>query len=87
VNAHSIRNAPAAPAAEAVDVRVTLAPDGGWDVSVLQGGRVVTSRHCDDWHRVESLRESLPETLRPAVSRARAKAAIVLALAAAFVVR
>jgi hypothetical protein len=87
VNTHPVRNTPTAAESELVDVRVTWDPGGGWDVSVLQGGRVVASRHSDDWHHVERLRQSLPKTLRPALSRATATVAVVFALAAASALR
>jgi hypothetical protein len=36
-----------------VDVRVTLAAGGGWDVIAMLGDRILVIRHCDDWHRAE----------------------------------
>ena len=36
-----------------VDVRVTLAAGGGWDVIATLGDRILVIQHCDDWHRAE----------------------------------
>ena len=87
MNTLCTRSTPMAPEADRVDVRVTWDPRGGWDVSALQGGRVVASRHCDDWHRVERVRQSLPETIRSAASRATAAAALLVVLGAMAVVK
>lgn len=52
--------AAASPAvAHVVDVAVTLAPSGGWQVTATLDGHVVASQHCDDWHRVERVRDHL----------------------------
>jgi hypothetical protein len=40
-------------AGDIVDVRVTRASDGGWDVIATLGDRLVAIQHCDDWHRAE----------------------------------
>jgi hypothetical protein len=36
-----------------VDVRVTRASGGGWDVIAILGDRMLALQHCEDWHRVE----------------------------------
>jgi hypothetical protein len=36
-----------------VDVRLVLAPGGGWDVIATLRGRILAIQHCDDWHRAE----------------------------------
>jgi hypothetical protein len=36
-----------------VDVRMTLAGDGGWDVIATLGGHILAIQHCTDWHRAE----------------------------------
>jgi len=38
-------------------VQVSLAVNEGWNVTVTLDGRVVTVRHCHDWHNVERARE------------------------------
>lgn len=55
------------------DVRVTNDPHGGWQVDAVVDGRVVATRHCDDWHRVERARRTLA-ALQPARAAARAVA-------------
>jgi hypothetical protein len=40
-------------------VEVTRDPDGGWRIDALRDGRVVATRHSDDWHRVERARRAL----------------------------
>jgi hypothetical protein len=50
----------AASAAEHVlQVAVMRAPSGGWQVIATCDGHLVASRHCDDWHRVERVRDQL----------------------------
>jgi hypothetical protein len=44
------------------EVHVTCDPHGGWQVDALVDGRVVATRHCSDWHRVERARRTLAET-------------------------
>jgi hypothetical protein len=46
-------NTQLARAEDIVDVRVTRATDGGWDVIATLGDRVLAIQHCDDWHRAE----------------------------------
>jgi hypothetical protein len=36
-----------------VDVRITRATAGGWDVIAALGDRILAIQHCDDWHRAE----------------------------------
>jgi hypothetical protein len=50
----------------APEVRVTCDPHGGWRVDAIRAGRVVASRHCHDWHRVESVRDELASELEVA---------------------
>jgi hypothetical protein len=48
----------AAPAAaHVVDVAVTQVPSGGWQITATLDGQVVATQHCDDWHRVERVRD------------------------------
>jgi hypothetical protein len=42
-------------------VHVTCDPRGGWQVDALVDGRIVASRHCNDWHRVERARRALAQ--------------------------
>jgi hypothetical protein len=42
-----------------VQVQVAADPHGGWQVTATTGNRVVSSRHYDDWHRVERARLTL----------------------------
>jgi hypothetical protein len=44
-------------------VRVSSGQTGGWDVTATLNGRVVASRHCDDWHRTERARLALTTEL------------------------
>ena len=37
----------------AATIRVSLADTRGWIVTVVRDGRVVTTEHHTDWHRVE----------------------------------
>jgi hypothetical protein len=55
-------------------VQVTSDPHGGWQVDALVDGRVVATRHCDDWHRVERVRRTLAEARLPEQPTARASA-------------
>jgi hypothetical protein len=64
---------------KSLGVEVTRDPEGGWRIDALRDGRVVATRHSDDWHRVERMRHALaagltsvPEYRRP---RAAANAA------------
>lgn len=47
-------------------VHVTSDPHGGWRVEALVDGRIVASRHCSDWHRVERARRTLAQARPPA---------------------
>jgi hypothetical protein len=40
-------------------VHVSNAPNGGWNVIGTVDGRVVDTRHCEDWHRVERARREM----------------------------
>jgi hypothetical protein len=54
-------------------VQVTGGQVGGWDVTATLNGRVVASRHCDDWHRTERARRAdhrIADT-RPTTRRSR----------------
>ena len=44
-------------------VQVSGGQVGGWDVTATLDGRVVASRHCDDWHRAERARAALTTEL------------------------
>ena len=44
------------------EVHVTCDPHGGWQIDALIDGRVVATRHCSDWHRVERARRALADT-------------------------
>ena len=55
-------------------VNVTRDPHGGWQVDALVDGRVVATRHCDDWHRVERVRRTLAEAPPPEPTLGRALA-------------
>jgi hypothetical protein len=57
---------PAAEPAPALHVEVTWDPQGGWLVEARRGRRLVASRHCDDWHRVERARLALATEPQPA---------------------
>jgi hypothetical protein len=48
-----------------LEVHVTCDPRGGWQVDALIDGRVVATRHCDDWHRVERVRRTIAEARSP----------------------
>jgi hypothetical protein len=37
----------------------SLAADGGWQVIIKVGDRIVAVKHCGDWHRVERLQARL----------------------------
>jgi hypothetical protein len=50
--------------AGSLEVHVTRDPHGGWQIDALRDGRVVASRHCDDWHRVERVRHELAAGLQ-----------------------
>jgi hypothetical protein len=50
---------PESPTTDDLHVRVDADPHGGWQVTASAGDRVVSSRHYDDWHRVERARLSL----------------------------
>jgi hypothetical protein len=58
----------------APEVHVTWDPHGGWQVDALVDGRIVATRHCDDWHRVERVRRTLAEPRPPGRPLARATA-------------
>ena len=60
-------------------VEITGGHSGGWDVTATLNGRVVASRHCDDWHRAERARASLTTELR-ALARRLVEAGALLAL-------
>jgi hypothetical protein len=47
------------------EVHVSSDPHGGWQIDALVDGRVVASRHYDDWHRVERARRTLAEAQPP----------------------
>lgn len=34
-------------------VDVCATEGGGWDITATLDGRLIASRHCDDWHRAE----------------------------------
>jgi hypothetical protein len=53
---------------------VTWEPRGGWRVDALRNGRIVASRHCDDWHRVERARDALAAELQDTPAAAMAPA-------------
>jgi hypothetical protein len=57
-------------------VHVTCDPHGGWQVDALLDGRIIASRHCSDWHRVERARRALAQArpLEPAPRRTLALA-------------
>ena len=59
---HRMDEVLAADAPRALDVQVSCDPRGGWQVDALVDGRVVATRHCDDWHRVERVRRTLADT-------------------------
>lgn len=50
---------PESPITDDLRVRVDADPHGGWQVTASAGDRVVSSRHYNDWHRVERARLSL----------------------------
>ena len=56
-------------------VEVTRDPEGGWRINALRDGRVVATRHSDDWHRVERARRTLASDLAPALEHQRRHAA------------
>jgi hypothetical protein len=56
------------------DVHVTRDPHGGWQIDAFVDGRVVATRHCDDWHRVERARRTLAQALLPGRPSARVTA-------------
>ena len=62
-----------------LEVQVTCDPEGGWRINALRDGRVVATRHSDDWHRVERVRRVLAAGLtsapQPQSRRAAARAA------------
>ena len=55
---------PALDPAGSLEVHVTRDPHGGWRIDALRDGRVVASRHCDDWHHVERVRHGLAAGLQ-----------------------
>jgi hypothetical protein len=61
---------------DAGHVAVSSAEDGGWDITATLDGRVVASRHCYDWHRVERARKWV-ETELHAQTRRHAGVAVV----------
>ena len=56
-------------------VEVTRDPEGGWRIDALRDGRVVATRHSDDWHRVERMRRALAAGLASAPEHQRRRAA------------
>jgi hypothetical protein len=50
-----LKSIPADPRAQTTRVHVSLAVHSGWEVTATVDGRVVATRHCSDWHRVEYL--------------------------------
>ena len=65
------RPAATAPARHVVDVGVALAPSGGWQVTATLDGRVFATQHCDDWHRVERVRDRFARRAWASVEHAR----------------
>ena len=58
-----------------LDVQVTCDPEGGWRIDALRDGRVVATRHSDNWHRVERMRHALAAELSSAPEHQRPRAA------------
>ena len=58
------RTEPAKPAPE-LDVAVTRMPSGGWQITAMLDGRVLAAQWCDDWHRVERIRQLFALRLAP----------------------
>ena len=54
-----------------LDVQVTRDATSGWRINALRDGRVVATRHADDWHRVERVRRALAAGLTSASERER----------------
>ena len=63
----------------ASDIRVSVADNGGWVITVERDGQALVTEHRTDWHRVERRVEVLRSTLASLL--ARAAAALVIALA------
>jgi hypothetical protein len=57
---------------KAIEVQVIEDPHGGWQVNALRDGRVVATRHSDDWHRVERARRALAAGRPPSPAGAAA---------------
>ena len=53
----------------AARVEISGGYPGGWDVTATLDGRVVTRRHCVDWHRAERARTALTTELRALARR------------------
>jgi hypothetical protein len=71
-HAHDVL-APSPP--RSLEVHVTCDPEGGWRINALRDGRVVATRHSDDWHRVERVRRALAAGLTSAHQPQRRRAA------------
>ena len=56
-------------------VEVTRDPEGGWRIDAHRDGRVVATRHSDDWHRVERIRHALAAGLTSAPEHPHRRAA------------
>ena len=54
-----------------LDVQVTRDAKSGWRINALCDGRVVATRHADDWHRVERVRRALAAGLTSAFEHER----------------
>jgi len=46
--------------------RIAVSDDYGWDVFVEVDGRVLSTMHCSDWHRVERLCSRIERSLAAA---------------------
>lgn len=44
-------------------VEIHVCRDGGWDVTAIVDDKVVATRHCHDWHRVERTQRLLESEL------------------------
>jgi hypothetical protein len=56
-------------------VEVTRDPEGGWRIDAIRDGRIVATRHSDDWHRVERMRHALATGLASAPEHLHRRAA------------
>jgi hypothetical protein len=44
-------------------IEIHVCSDGGWNVTAIVDDKVVATRHCHDWHRVERTRRLLESEL------------------------